>query len=134
MEGREQPPASPVASPEPGGRRRGASRLGLAWVIERTLLAWVRTGLAVMAFGGFLVRYGLRQTGERHADRQVGAALLLVGGAICALGAMRYLAVRRALTRNEVPVADPRLPVAIAFTVAAVAVLLVMLLWPQLVE
>jgi putative membrane protein len=126
----ERPPAPPEGA---GGKRRG-SRAVLPWVIERTLLAWVRTGLAIMAFGTFLVRYGLRLPDASHGDRQVGATLLLAGGAVCALGALRYLAVRRAIARGEIPVADPRLPVAIAFVVAAVAVVLFTLLFPRLTD
>jgi putative membrane protein len=114
------------------GRRRGRGREVLPWVIERTLLAWIRTGLAVMAFGTFLVRYGLRRPEWNRGDRQLGTALVLAGGVVCALGAIRYLAVRRALDRSETPVADPRLPVALAFAVAIAALLLVALLFPSL--
>ena len=112
-----------------GPRQLGErGRAVLPWVIERTLLAWVRTGLAVMAFGGFLVRYGLRRPDVAGSDRAVGVALLLAGGIVCALGARRYFVVHRTIARNEAPVADPRLPIAIALVIAAASLVLVALL------
>ncbi len=116
------------AGPQQLGER---ARAVLPWVIERTLLAWVRTGLAVMAFGGFLVRYGLRRPEAAGSDRAVGLALLLTGGVVCALGARRYLVVHRTLARNEAPTADPFLPVAIALVVAVASLVLVALLYTR---
>jgi putative membrane protein len=54
---------------------------------ERTLLAWIRTGLALMGFGFVVARFGLflrellvRQTGSPHASRfSLGAGTALIG-------------------------------------------------------
>ena len=122
----EQPDAERV------GRRRRRLAGTLPWVVERTLLAWVRTGIAIMAFGALLVRWGLRRPEWVHSDRLIGVALVLGGGVVSALGAIRYLAVRRALERDEAPVADPRLPVALAIAVAIAAMILVLIFFPSL--
>lgn len=63
------------AAPEDPGRPDSGLRLGL----ETTLLAWVRTGLALMGFGFVLARFGLflQQLEEmgHAAARQVQASL-----------------------------------------------------------
>jgi putative membrane protein len=57
---------------------------------ERTLLAWVRTGLAMMGFGFVVARFGLflrelsglgRDANDRHAGLSlwVGTTLVLLG-------------------------------------------------------
>jgi putative membrane protein len=46
---------------------------------ERTLLAWIRTGIALMAFGFAIARFGLflhevAQAGQLNAARPMGSA------------------------------------------------------------
>ena len=67
-----------MASDQPSDRdQRPDSRLRLG--LETTLLAWIRTGLAMMGFGFVLARFGLflqALTGTSQADgRQVHASL-----------------------------------------------------------
>lgn len=73
---------------------------------ERTLLAWVRTGLAFMAFGFAVARIGiwLRGTGGANASRSVwiGAAFVVLGMASSAVSALRYVRVRRAILEGRV--------------------------------
>ncbi len=80
---------------------------------ERTLLAWIRTGIALMAFGFAIARFGmfLRQIATvghiaAHAtsgfgSAWMGAALVVVGTATNLLATMRYAEIRRAIERAE---------------------------------
>src|SRR6266853_6268097 len=69
---------------------------------ERTLLAWVRTGLTIMAFGFVVARFGLflRIVRLQQSDRLmettpqglanvVGVALVLIGSACMVLAAVQ---------------------------------------------
>jgi putative membrane protein len=68
---------------------------------ERTLLAWVRTGLAMMGFGFVVARFGLflnelaaaRGSPPPDPDRSVwlGAALVILGAAVNLLAAVRHI-------------------------------------------
>jgi putative membrane protein len=84
---------------------------------ERTLLAWVRTGLTVMAFGFVVARFGLflrllaAQQGrglpqaELHnqLSNVVGIALVLIGVACMVLGAVQHRSYVSALSPADVP-------------------------------
>lgn len=60
---------------------------------ERTFLAWLRTALAVMAFGFLLERFGL--SGEEATPVPAGAALVALGAVVGGLSAFRFLTVER---------------------------------------
>ena len=76
---------------------------------ERTFLAWVRTAIAVMAFGFLVERFdifllvaGNSATARithygRHAASLVGLALIVCGAAMIAASLLRYLRNRRAI-------------------------------------
>ena len=96
---------------------------------ERTLLAWVRTGLTVMAFGFVVARFGLFLrllaasrpgvvgTLEAHHDVSniVGILLVLVGTACMILGAIQHRSYVATLPPDDVPRShDPRYPVFLA--------------------
>ena len=78
---------------------------------ERTLLAWVRTGLALMAFGFAIARFGLflrelAQVGHMNTPPSIGSAWL--GVVFVVLGVLtngsatvRYATVRAALLENR---------------------------------
>ena len=97
---------------------------------ERTLLAWVRTSVALMTFGFVIARLGLwlralSAGGGAHAvaGHEVGTAW--VGGVFVAMGVIanalavvRYIASRRAIRRGEELPDDP-LPVILALLVTA---------------
>jgi len=71
---------------------------------ERTLLAWVRTGLTIMAFGFVVARFGLflrllaAQQGQgipqaelhNHVSNAVGIALVLLGVGCMIVGAVQH--------------------------------------------
>jgi putative membrane protein len=86
---------------------------------ERTFLAWIRTGLAVVAFGFFLVKLNVlveamgggslsRLPGEDAgafaavAARYVGIAMVVIGIAIIARSGAGYERTRRAIDRKDV--------------------------------
>ena len=101
---------------------------------ERTLLAWIRTGLAMMGFGFVIARFGLFlrelagiQRGEAAASPGlslwIGTAVVLLGVVVNGLAAASHV---RLLRRLEQEVAVPRtshlgVAVAIALALAGLA-------------
>jgi putative membrane protein len=84
---------------------------------ERTFLAWIRTGLAVAAFGFFLVRLNVvvdavgsgslphlpaEDVGVAAAARYAGLATVVIGIAIIARSGVAFERMRRAINRDEV--------------------------------
>ncbi len=78
-----------------------ASDPRLYFAAERTLLAWIRTGLALMGFGFIVARFGLTllELAELHQEKAssqtnyslwVGVALVIVGVVITAAAACRH--------------------------------------------
>jgi putative membrane protein len=84
---------------------------------ERTLLAWVRTGLTIMAFGFVVARFGLflrllaaqQGLGLPAADLHsrlsngVGIALVLIGVACMTLGAVQHKSYVATLPPTDIP-------------------------------
>jgi putative membrane protein len=102
---------------------------------ERTLLAWVRTGLAMMGFGFVVARFGLftrelaaaQGTMPPGADRPgwsvwFGTALVLLGVITNVLAAARHARYLRRLRAGDAtpPASDPTVAVAIALLLAMV--------------
>ena len=99
---------------------------------ERTLLAWLRTGLALMGFGFVVARFGLflqqleaiRNAGsarEYGFSLWFGTALIAVGVAVNVLAGWQHLRLVRELDRGEASHARPATQaVAIAFFLALV--------------
>jgi putative membrane protein len=89
---------------------------------ERTFLAWIRTSLALVA-GGIAVDQFL--TGMRAGARTAIAAVLLAGGALCAVRAVNHwLRTERAMRRGEdLPLS--RFPVLLALGTAVAALVVV---------
>jgi putative membrane protein len=100
---------------------------------ERTLLAWVRTGLTIMAFGFVVARFGLflrllgmQQPGSvAHIDAHhdvsnvVGIALVLIGTACMVLGAVQHRSYVATLPPEDVPRShDPLYPVLLSVFLA----------------
>lgn len=81
----------------------GPPDLRIVQANERTLLAWVRTGLGIMAFGFVVARLGLwldTLHPEAHeGDDSVGFGVLLVllGAATLGIGAARFVRAHRAI-------------------------------------
>lgn len=80
---------------------------------ERTFLAWLRTGITVMAFGFVVARFGLflrllrAQGGEvtpgSSLSPWIGAVLVALGAVATAAGTKRYHEFCRRLARSEMP-------------------------------
>jgi putative membrane protein len=74
---------------------------------ERTLLAWIRTGLALMGFGFVVARMGmwLREVQPTSAhgpwSGRLGAAFVVLGTISNALAAVRYVRVRKAIIEGR---------------------------------
>jgi putative membrane protein len=95
---------------------------------ERTLLAWLRTGIGIMAFGFVVARFGLflrlvSTQGEAvgHGfSPYLGSALVALGVLAAAAGAVQYRGFCRQLRPEQLP--SPRaslLPLALAWALVA---------------
>ncbi|HXO67541.1 MAG TPA: DUF202 domain-containing protein [Bradyrhizobium sp.] len=113
---------------------------------ERTFLAWIRTGLAVIAFGFFLVKlnvfvdvtgggslpHPLAENVAAVAARYAGLAMVVAGIAIIGRSSAGFERTRRAIDRDDV-IQMPRshveslLSVALAIAVAIFCVYLAVL-------
>ena len=106
---------------------------------ERTLLAWVRTGLTIMAFGFVVARFGLfllllaaqhvagaTPTASRtDFSNIVGIALVLVGTACLLLGAVQHRSYVATLPPQDVPRSHaPLYPILLALLLAALGLAL----------
>jgi putative membrane protein len=83
----------------------------VAFAAERTLLAWIRTGLAMMGFGFVVARFGLflreisalRMTADPQGSGSlwVGTALVLLGALVNITAAAQYGGMIRTLRKGE---------------------------------
>lgn len=81
---------------------------------ERTLLAWVRTALALVAGGAALTQLGQRS----HMQIFIGVIAILLGALMATVGYMRYKESDRAIRAGRLP-ATGRAP---AYQVAGVVI------------
>ena len=106
---------------------------------ERTLLAWVRTGLTIMGFGFVVARFGLFLTllaaqhvpsntpvaSSSHFSSGIGIALVLLGA-----GSMIFAAIQHQRLVSTLPIADlppfhnRAFPVVLAFILGLLGLLL----------
>ena len=86
---------------------------------ERTLLAWIRTGLALMAGGGAVFAVSPRIAGRTF----LAVVLVLLGVVAAFTGALRFRHTDRVI-RTGGPTVAPRAPYLLAASVAAVGVVL----------
>ncbi len=108
---------------------------------ERTLLAWNRTSLALMAFGFVIERFGLfvymilPQKGgalQRGPSFWIGLAFILLGAFTAAAAVVQYRTVFRTLKPIEIPVGyRVNLGVLTNLVVAALGVALTIYLYFQ---
>ena len=105
---------------------------------ERTLLAWLRTGLSLIAFGFLIARIGVwlrLQDGakELHGSRFMGALFATLGAIANLLALLRYLAFRKAILANAVAPTSAVAIVSFAASVVVVGVLLSTIVLSQLI-
>ncbi len=113
------PELPPPRSSEP---RTGAPRaeydLRIPLAAERTLLAWVRTGLSMMGFGFVVARFGifLRELSATRGmapsqptqtSQWVGTTLVLLGVFVNLLAALQHARFVARYNRGEAPRAHP---------------------------
>jgi putative membrane protein len=106
---------------------------------ERTLLAWVRTGIAVMGFGFIVGRFGDFLAVASDNPQQVswpvtpfvGAALIALGALAIPAGAMEYRRYTTSLRPEDLPSARAsRLSLTLAWLLVALGIMLVfVLIW-----
>jgi putative membrane protein len=98
---------------------------------ERTLLAWIRTGITLMAFGFVVARLGvfLRVTAPGTSQQVgfslfIGAALVILGTLTNVVAAYRYARVRAALLTSTRPQPGPVAGLSLAFAIALIGAFL----------
>ena len=115
---------------------------------ERTLLAWVRTAIAVMAFGFLVAKFNLflkvaAQSLARDGQSVpvpgggfggvAGTLLILVGTAMVAVAAMRFIHTGRAIDSPEPRADSTRLDLALAALMVLLGIALLVYLAHTLV-
>lgn len=108
---------------------------------ERTLLAWSRTSLALIAFGFVLERTGLLLRVIEHSQVRgslfaptflLGLGFILLGAACALVSARQYAAVLRTLTPAEFPQGySPRWGLAVNIIIALLGVALIVALYAR---
>jgi putative membrane protein len=105
---------------------------------ERTFLAWVRTAIAVMAFGFVIERFDLflEVAAPQLAQRQLsahsqlfanvaGLAFIAIGVAVIALAGVRFLRTSKDIeSEQDVPSSGARFDVALAMLIGLLGVAL----------
>jgi putative membrane protein len=147
----EKPPSAPSLEASPllltAVTPKPARDARYDWAAERTLLAWVRTGLAMMGFGFVVARFGtflraLNLTvpgavpGEEQASSSIVAGVLMVAcGMVANLVAVRrFLRNHRALSRGEPVDPSPTGPAALGIFAALLGAALAFLLGSTLLR
>jgi putative membrane protein len=115
---------------------------------ERTFLAWVRTAIAIMAFGFVIERFDLfmlvagQSLASQHLHIRVtdfsqvaGPALILLGTAMTVIAGARFVMTARAIDKKDiVPGTGSRLDVALALLLALLGLAMLAYLSHGLVE
>ena len=110
---------------------------------ERTLLAWIRTGLTIMGFGFVVARFGLFLTllaaqrmpstapdaSPSHLSNGIGIALVLLGAVSMIFAAIQHRQFVSSLPAVDIPPMHNRaFPVALAFILGSLGLLLALYL------
>jgi putative membrane protein len=115
---------------------------------ERTFLAWVRTAIAVMAFGFLVEKFGLflemaratlkvgpRSSATPHFDEVAGVALMILGLGLVVVATFRFLKTAREIDdANEDAGVSSRLDVGLAVLIVLLGCSLLGYLAPTLLE
>jgi putative membrane protein len=89
---------------------------------ERTFLAWLRTGLALVA-GGLAAAQFLPRLPVTHLREVIAIGLLLLGAAVAVRAVDHWARCEHAMRRGQ-PLPASRFPAILALTIAAVGLLL----------
>jgi putative membrane protein len=114
---------SATGSPLPPGARTPDYRYSLA--NERTFLAWIRTGLALVG-GGLAVVNFLPRLAVPHLRETIAVALMLLGALVAVRSVDHWARVEHAMRMGE-PLPPSRFPALLALVVAVGTLLLVIL-------
>jgi putative membrane protein len=95
---------------------------------ERTLLAWQRTALGVLAIGFLVDRFALEGGGTTVAGSALGIALIVLGAVVSVVGAYRFMRTEREIdTQTYHPAVLAHLVLTAGIVVGAVALVLFLL-------
>jgi len=108
---------------------------------ERTFLAWVRTGIGVMAFGFLVEKFNLfleyirlalheKPPGNPGISGTLGFGLILLGALSIAVSTWRFACLARALKSSEAPSLSILPTVLLGVLISAVGLLLALYLRP----
>ncbi len=101
---------------------------------ERTYLAWLRTGIAIIAFGFVLERLDIflhtivKTLGAEpahhisHGGREAGLALVLVGLVTLALATWRFAVTSKKISAEQVIAYDPRSAMRLGILIIALGI------------
>lgn len=105
---------------------------------ERTLLAWIRTGLALMGFGFVVARFGLflhelasvrGDSATGHGWSQwIGVGLVAMGVWVLIVSALRYRAYSSAIRDGRAAPPGPNFVLGVAAVLAVIAVTMIVYL------
>ncbi len=94
---------------------------------ERTLLAWVRTGVSLISFGLVVERIGV-QVGPAGTSAAFGVALAVLGSLALVMGTAQFLRSRRGIATNNFVPAAAAYMVVVAGSLALAGVFIVYVL------
>lgn len=136
------------AQPEGGGQKKGGKKrrrrqralekLRYTWLAERVFLAWIRTGIALIALGFLLSRLGAFLQWMRGPARQAnitpqealwaGIASIGLGVFVSGVATWRLYRTRKAILRGDVLFHGAQLTVLVGLLTAAVGIILLIFL------
>jgi len=104
---------------------------------ERTFLAWIRTSIAVLSFGFAIIKFDVWtkqmlqgsgiQTSSTHIASSVGAIMVMLGGAMSAVGAIHYRRTNKQILEGKVQ-ASNRLVLSISASVVLLSIAVIIYL------
>jgi len=99
---------------------------------ERTLLAWLRTGLALMGFGFVVARFGMflremaavqPQPAVTHGmSVKLGVGLIMLGVVVNLLSTWKYRRYLKFLSKGEIPLPQPAIETAFGIILALIGI------------
>ncbi len=114
-------PASGTGSSEPAGTGDTEPDARFTFANERTFLAWSRTGLALIVAGLGIVQLLPPFPGVPWGRHLIGIPLIVLGAVVAVAGYGEWVRNQRALRRGE-PVPRSALPLVLAATITAIAI------------